>query len=106
MNTKVDTIKLEVQSLILDLENNNDYNTVLLQEKYNYLYITSKTLFNFIIKSSKNDKKDYEQFNLNLNKMLNYIINIQNNELTQNDASEHIGNLLANQFIPQLKNKN
>ena len=35
--------------------------------------------------------------------MLNHILKIQKNELTQNDASESVGDLVAKQFIPQLK---
>lgn len=105
MSTDVNNIKVQVQDLISDLANNNNYDKSLLEAKYNYLYVTSKTLFDFIVKNIKeaNDKFDMELFNLNLNQMLNYIVKIQNNELTQNDASESVGSLLANQFIPQCR---
>ena len=102
LDTKVHDIQSQVQSLIFDLKDKK-INLVLLKEKYNYLYITSKTLFDFIVKNVNSKNFDRELFNLNLNKMLNYIVDIQNNNLTQNDASEHIGGLLAKQFIPQLK---
>lgn len=73
----------------------------LLIDKYNYLYTISKSLFDFIIRN-RNDF-DQELFNYNLNKMLDCIINIQNLSLTQNDASEFIGDMLAKQFIPQCR---
>lgn len=35
--------------------------------------------------------------------MLNHILKIQKDELSQDKASENIGKLLAKQFIPQYK---
>lgn len=103
MNTDVVKIKQQVQLLILDLRNDSNLDRTLLQNQYSYLHITSKTLFDFIIKNHNLVNQNPEQFNLNLNKMLSCITDIQNNILTQDDASKDIGNLLANQFIPQLK---
>ena len=98
-DTNVDKIKTQVDLLIQDVING----TVIRQENYNYLYSTSKTLFDFIIREVKGRNFNKERFELNLNVMLNNILKIQKNELTQNDASEIVGELVAKQFIPQLQ---
>lgn len=98
-DTNVDKIKTQVDLLIQDVING----TVIRQENYNYLYSTSKTLFDFIIREVKCRNFNKERFELNLNVMLNNILKIQKNELTQNDASEIVGELVAKQFIPQLQ---
>lgn len=47
-DTKVDKIKTQVYGLLNDIQNGNDMEQ--LEEKYNYLYSTSKTLFTFVSK--------------------------------------------------------
>ena len=101
--TKVDTIKEQVYNLIADLKNTSSNDTEHLQDKYNHLYTTSKTLFNFIIKEHNKTNFNKELFDRNLNQMLSHISRIQKDEISQNDASENIGQLLAKQFIPQCK---
>ena len=102
-DTKVDKIKEQVYNLINELNNNADTDTEILQEKYNYLYTTSKTLFNFIIKEHNKQGFDKTLFDRNINQMLSHITRIQKDEISQNNASENIGKLLAKQFIPQYK---
>jgi hypothetical protein len=101
-DTKVDKIKTQVYSLMNDIKN-GERDTELLQDKYHYLFNTSKTLFNLVLKEGKKDNFDKQQFDKNLEQMLKHILKIQNDELTQNEASENIGKLLAKQFIPQYK---
>lgn len=101
MNTQVDKIKQEVSQLINDC--NDNVNTQVLQKKYSYLYMTSRTLFEFIIREIRKDNFNKVHFDKNLKFMLNCIEKIQNKELTQNDASENVGELVAKQYIPQLK---
>lgn len=100
-DTKVDKIKTQVYGLLNDIQNGND--TEQLEEKYNYLYSTSKTLFTFVSKEIKKPSFNKQQFDKNLDQMLNHILKIQKDELSQNKASENIGKLLAKQFIPQYK---
>ena len=105
-NITVDKIKHEVLQLIDDCINshsNSNSNTQLLQDRYSYLYATSKTLFEFIIRETRKSNFNKERFDTNLEFMLSHIKKIQNKELTQNDASESVGELVAKQFIPQLK---
>ena len=100
-DTKVDKIKTQVYGLLNDIQNGNDITQ--LEEKYNYLYSTSKTLFTFVSKEIKKPSFNKQQFDKNLDHMLNHILKIQKDELSQNEASENIGKLLAKQFIPQYK---
>jgi hypothetical protein len=101
-DTNVDKIKNQVYDLITDIKN-GETNTEFLESKYTYLHLTSKTLFNFVCKEVKKPTFNKRQFDKNLEQMLNNIISIQTSKLSQNDASENIGKLLAKQFIPQYK---
>lgn len=100
-DTKADKIKTQVYSLINDIQHGDNIED--LKVKYDYLNSTSKTLFNFICTEVKSSSFNKTQFNRNLEQMLTQIIKIQKDELSQNDASENIGKLLAKQFIPQYK---
>lgn len=100
-DTKVNKIREQVKNLLEDL--NNGDNKELLEQKYEYLYSTSKTLFEFIIRETAKKNFNKSQFDTNLDFMLNHILKIQNKELSQNDASENVGKLVAKQFIPQYK---
>ncbi len=101
-NTKINLVKDQVYKLIQDIQNGeNDISTF--ETRYNYLYQTSKTLFNLICKESSKPNFNKQRFDNNLNKMLHHILKIQKDELTQNEASEDIGKLLAKQFIPQYR---
>lgn len=102
-DTKVDKIKQQVYALIEEYKTNKDEEH--LESKYSYLFSTSKTLFNFVIKESSKPSFNKTIFDRNLTEMLKHIVLIQKDEISQNTASENIGKLLANQFIPQYKNK-
>jgi len=112
-DTKVDLIKTQTFNLISDLEHYSKSSRDIsiyeksLEKKYNHLFTTSKTLFNIIIKQykNKNENFDKQHFNLMINKMLEYVSKIQNNEISQYNASVEIGSDLAYKYIPQLKEK-
>lgn len=101
-DTKVEKIKTQVYNLMDDIKN-GEKDSEKLEDKYSYLFSTSKTLFNLVCKEAKNHNFNKQQFDKNLEQMLNHILKIQKDELSQNDASENIGKLLAKQFIPQYK---
>jgi hypothetical protein len=108
-DTNVDLIKTEINNLILDLNNysksarNISIYEKSLQNKYKYLFTTSNTLFTMIFNAFKNNKFDQDYFNIIINKMLGQILNIQNKNISQYDASVNIGTDLAQKYIPQLK---
>ena len=104
--TDIDKIRNQVLNMINDLSNISEISENELQIKYSYLYNISKTLFNFIYKEKKNKSISIEIFNNQLNQMLDYISKIQKKELTQNNASELVGKMLANQYIPYYQNNN
>ena len=102
-NTNVDKVNEQVELLINELSLSTNLEESYLQDKYSYLYSTSKTLFNFIVKQVTKPDFNKEIFDKNLKQMLSHILKIQKNEISQNSASEIIGKLLAKQFIPQYK---
>jgi len=102
-NTNVDKIKLQVNNLINDINSHPNLSSEELENKYHYLFTTSKTLFNLIIAKTKKSNFDKQAFDKNLSYMLSNITKIQQNEITQDNASENVGKLLAKQYIPQYK---
>lgn len=110
-DTNVELIKTQTFNLINDLENyskssrNISVYEKALQKKYEHLFTTSKTLFNMVFNSFKNKNFDKNHFNEMINKMLEYITQIQNNKISQHDASVNVGTDLACKYIPQLKDK-
>jgi hypothetical protein len=102
IDTDVDKIKSQVYSLIDDLQTTT-FNNYDLEQKYNYLFNISKTLFNLVVKEAKNPNFNKTSFDNNLSHMLNNIIKIQQNQISQHNASEDVGKLLAKQYIPQYK---
>lgn len=102
-DTNVDKIRTEVRSMIDNIGLSTNADVVYLSGKYPHLHETSKTLFNHIIKESQKQNFDKTTLFNKLEPMLKQISKIQKNELTQNDASENIGILLAKEYIPQYK---
>ncbi len=96
--TNVNKIKQEVHDLLNDIKTDpqEDYS-----RKYKHLYNTSKTLYNFIVKEHNTGKFNQTM----LDQMLNRILKIQTNEISQNEASEEIGMSLAKIYIPQYQDK-
>jgi len=108
-DTNVSKITEEVNELFKDIddlvvrnENVSAWSDTL-QKKHKYLYKTSSTLFNYILKNYKNPNFDAAFFDRTLNMMLHQISQIQRSNVSQNSASETIGTHLATTFIPHLK---
>lgn len=100
-DTNITIVKAEASSLLNDIQNNvKDVN---FEEKYNVLFTTSKSLFNMIIKDAVKSDFDKKAFYDKLDKMLYYIKKIQDSNITQHNASEKIGEMLASEYIPQCK---
>ena len=102
-DTKIDLIRNNVKNLLNDLNNtknvSDEFKQILI-EKYQYLYSTSKGLFEFILKEYTKIGFD-KMFYKNLDLMLTQISKIQNSEVTQYKASEVIGTIIGNQYIPE-----
>jgi len=71
-----------------------------LENKYEYLFKTSKGLFNYILKEHNSSTFNKVIFDKKLNTMLSMIENIQNNKISQHEASTKIGTSLAGEYIP------
>jgi len=108
--TNVDMINNDIQNLILDLKkskfiyNKSDNNSTtvfnLLSNKYSVLFTTSKTLFTLVLSDVNKVDFDQNSFNLKIKHILDLIIQMQKSKITQNDASENVGRMLAKEFIP------
>ena len=108
-DTKIDTIKENVNNLIADLDDivnkgdsPSDYEYKL-KKKYKLLDKTSPALFNLIYKEYNTLNFDKLRLQSILNMMLQQIEKIQKSSITQHDASVSIGEHLAQTFITQLK---
>lgn len=88
---------VEISTTVATAEKNEEY----LQKKYNYLYRTSKTLFNMILKEVLSNNFNKEKFENKINTMLEYIIKIQQKDITTDKASEYIGKIIAKEYIPK-----
>ena len=99
-NTNVERIKLEVNSMLELLNTDVCKSESILKKKYNCLFKTSPTLFNFIL---KNHKQNSEKLQKNIDMMLNLVFKIQKSEISQYDASVVVGQSIGEQYIPQLQ---
>lgn len=82
-----------------------------LQNKYNYLYITTKNLFDMIIRD-KNDEKDKkirnnkiyifnkDDFKTNLDFILNQISNIKTTKVFNDNIVKTVGDNFSTKYIP------
>lgn len=108
-DTNTNKVNFQVNELLQELDeilkNNDsiDSYTSDLKNKYNYLWSTSQTLYNYILRQYGKPNFDKEFFNKNLNMMLQSIENIQKSKVSQYDASVSVGKELASQYIPNLK---
>jgi hypothetical protein len=112
-DTNVVKLKTEINSLISNLDNlieSNKENAFSIQQyestyqtQYKYTFTTSKTLWNYIFTQYKTKTFDKQQFQKNLDMMLNTILNIQKSKISQQEASTLIGEEIASQYVPQLK---
>jgi hypothetical protein len=106
-DTDVYKLKDEITNFAYDLvemikggENPVD-NKFLLENKYSYLHKTSKTLFDFILNKYASGNVNVEVMNKTITYMLNSIVSIQNGEISKTKASEQVGSMLADEYIPE-----
>ena len=92
----------DMDIVIKNGESVSDYKEIY-KIKYKYIFDTSTTLYKLIYDQYNSLKVDKTHMLNNLNMMLVAIENIQKSQITQYDASESIGEVLASQYIPQLK---
>ena len=74
---------------------------VVLKEKFNEYFKSCPSVFDMAIKHYNSPNFDKTQFMQIISNMLTYIKKIQMKELTQNEASEKIGTILANKYFPK-----
>lgn len=100
-DTNVSLLRKQVYDLIGELnENTNNYKFMSiesLETKYDHLVKSSKTLFKFIVSNTIDTK-----FYANLEMMLNKIEEIQQNKISQFNASGVIGTHLTKTYVPKL----
>lgn len=96
-DTDTNKIRLECDMMINDIFKLSEQE---LESKYEYLFKTSKGLFKFILKEHNSSIFNKEMFDKKLNTMLSMIQNIQNNKISQHEASTKIGTSLAEEYIP------
>lgn len=77
------------------------YTEPYLISKYNALYTTSKTLFDLVRKESKSETFDDAFFTNTVDFMLKEIDRIQNEGLSQHNASKGVGTMLADKYFPK-----
>lgn len=105
LDTKVDLIKQQAYYLIEELlttqPNSPSQGKSYLENKYDYLFKISPGLFNFITKESLSPNFNLNKFQSKLDIMLKYIKDIQESKISQHTASEKIGIVIADEYIPK-----
>lgn len=74
-----------------------------LQDQFPHLYVTSKTLFGYLLKNYGTSRFDEAFFKKTMSLMLGNVKRIQDSNVSQHKASEEVGTHLATTFIPQLR---
>ena len=103
-DTDVKRIRDTVMDMIKELdscENQDDIDII--GDRYTYIKDVSSSLHTMIIEQYKHRTFDKTVFTRNLNTMLSTIERIQQARISQYDASRDVGEMLASQFIPQLR---
>ncbi len=103
-DTNTTLIKKQVETFIFDIKYytaGNDIPPVdFFKKKFKYLHDTSKSLFKYIYENHQDVLK--ETFASDINKMLDLILQIQNGNISQYDASAKVGEFIGKKYIPQL----
>ena len=105
LDTKVDLIKQQVYYLIEELlttqPTSQNQDKLYLENKYEYLFKISPGLFNLIIKEALSPNFNLNKFSSKLDTMLGYITDIQGYKISQHTASEKVGIVIADEYIPK-----
>lgn len=96
----INTIKIreECYNLIDDI--NNNLSDEELQDKYNYLYSKTKTLFKMILRDKKSGNFNKKDFEKHLDSTLHLITNMQDSSISNEDGTKNILELMNNAYIP------
>lgn len=105
LDTNVTLIKQQVYNLIEELlttqPTSPNQGKLYLETKYNYLFKISPGLFNLITKEALSPNFNLKKFQSKLEPMLSYIIDIQTSKISQYTASEKVGIVIADEYIPK-----
>ena len=105
LDTNVDLIKQQSYHLIEELlttqPTSPNQGIEYLENKYDYLFKISPGLFNLITKEALLPNFNLNKFQSKLDIMLNYITDIKTSKLSQHTASEKIGIVIADEYIPK-----
>lgn len=96
---EIDTDKLRSQAL--NMLDDKEMSEIELQNKYNYLFSTTKNLFNMIIR----DKNDKESIKLDLKDNLNFILNkistIKKTKVFDDNTIKSVNDTFSSKYIPE-----
>lgn len=105
LDTDVNIIKKEALNLINELRTtqpvSENQGKEYLENKYNYLFKLTPALFNLILKDSLANDFDFNNFQKKLDTMLEYITKIKESKISQHSASEKVGIVIADEYIPK-----
>lgn len=105
LDTNVFLIKEQTYNLLEELlktqPTSSDQGVEYLESKYSYLFQISPGLFKFIIKEALLPNFDLIKFTHKLDIMLDYIKDIKTSKISQHTASEKIGIVIADEYIPK-----
>lgn len=105
LDTNVNLIKQQAYHLIEELlttqPSSPDQGKSYLENKYNYLFKISPGLFNLITKEALSPNFNLNKFQSKLDIMLKYITDIQASKISQHTASEKVGIVIADEYIPK-----
>ena len=103
-DTDIVKIKTQINTMLELLDQNTIKSELILKNRFNYLFTTSPTLFNFILKNHTTQDRDNLLNKINM--MLSLINKIQNSEISLYDASAKVGQEMADEYItPKLNNE-
>jgi predicted glycosyl hydrolase (DUF1957 family) len=109
-DTKVNLLKEQIKALKTDISalrtegaDIDDWVGSTGKKKYKTLFKTSETLFKYIVTNYGTDRCNKQFLDQTLEMMLSKVSSIQNSEMSQEDASAFVGNILAKKYIPQMK---
>lgn len=105
LDTNVDLIKQQAYYLIEELlttqPTSPNQGIEYLKNKYDYLFKISPGLFNLISKEALSPNFNLNKFQSKFDTMLCYITDIQKSKITQHTASEKVGIVIADEYIPK-----
>ena len=105
LDTNVNLIKQQAYYLIEELlttqPTSPNQGIEYLENKYSYLFKISPGLFTFITKEALSPNFNLNKFQSKFDIMLKYIKDIQTSKISQNTASEKIGIVIADEYIPK-----